>query len=268
MNRKQILAFIGLAALLCVLPGCGKEEEGDVASNLPTEYTVGESTVLALSTGDEVNLEERRVVSYTYDGLIDAGTTVAGYVSQVTAKEEGAGFSVVDEELVRTDKPDFTTVEGEVLLAKDIEMEEEEEPAEGEEAEPVQPRVICLHITWKEGSCTVETEERNGKVTSPPPPATQPSAPAMSTLDALDFFKQIPPSELGLSGTTMEKYNIYVQEGTVVVDKRPCIQLNVYSIDNDEQTNEFAGSYLMTADGLYLYRLDPVSDTVETIRTP
>lgn len=272
MNHKHIRALALLTAVLCLLPACGKKgEEDEPVSSLPAEYTMGDNVVLALSTEEDVSLKEGHIAFFTYGGLANAGSTAESYVGQMTSREEGAGFSVVDEEFVRTsDRPDFTAAGGEILLAKNLEPPEEEENSEDSEEETVPPpdMVLTLRVAWAESDCVVTLQEREGRVTSPPPAPAQSQASAMDTQEAIDYFRSFEPAELGLPGSSMDTYNIYIQDGVVLVDSMPCFRMNVYGTDNPGQTNEYAGSYLMTADGLYLYRLNPIADTIETIKKP
>ena len=50
----------------------------------------------------------------------------------------------------------------------------------------------------------------------------------------------------------MEEYEVYAEEGLVLVDSSPCLQLNVYS----STPRQYRGCYLMTVDGAHLYQLD------------
>lgn len=253
MYPKQFRAAALLAACLCLclLAGCGgdKEEEGETGSELPTEYSVGEGSVAALSLAEGSSAALRTVTTYRYEGLENAGSTVSSYVKQLGGEE--SGFSVVDEEYVVADSPDFTQPEGQVLLAKNL---------EGTEEAPVENRLIYVRITWSEDSCTVEADEADGQVTTPPPPPS-----GMTLIEAQDYLSSLSPAALGLSGESMKEYSIYTMNGAVLVDGNPCVRLNVYSNDNDQHTNELVGCFLMNGNGTHLYRLDPESNTVEEL---
>ena len=69
---------------------------------------------------------------YRYSGLENAGATVQTYVEQLTSAENG--FSVVDANFVRAEKPDFTQESGTVRLARRLEVEEEAADAGQDEA--------------------------------------------------------------------------------------------------------------------------------------
>lgn len=274
MDRKKVRALALLTAAFCLLTACGKgDDEGeDPGNGLPETYAVGgEEVVLALSAEGNVGLKEGHITLYTYEGLTDAGAAAEAYVARLMTRDEGAGFSAVDEEFVRTeDRPDFTLPEGEILLAKNWEPPVEEDSKKSDEEEDTEPvdMVLTVRVSWTEGSCIVALREMEGKVTSPPPdPSTQTQAtPSISGDEAMDRLRSFTPADLGLEGTSMESFNIYLLDGSVLVDNKPCFRMNVYSTGRG--TNEFAGCFLMTSDGLGLYRLDPVSDTIVKVDMP
>lgn len=81
---------------------------------------------------------------------------------------------------------------------------------------------------------------------------TQPSLQALTVSEAIQRLKSCTPALLGLSGASMEEYEVYAEEGLVLVDSSPCLQLNVYS----STPRQYRGCYLMTVDGAHLYQLD------------
>lgn len=264
MNRKQIGAAALLVALLCLLPGCGKGD-GEKAVELPEEYSFEGTAITALATEDEgVQFAQAKTVTYFYNGLSEPGKTASSYTSQLTSD----GYTVVDEELVKTDRPDFSTAEGTLSLAKAMELAEDEEKDEEEEPEEQEPKVILIVLSWSEDVCSVTIDEKAGEITYPPPPETPSPVITISLAEALDYVRGLQPSVLGLGGDSMESYQIYAQEGTVLVEGRACLRLNVYSTDNPAHTNEFMGSFLMTGDGRHLYRSDAVAGTVEELELP
>ena len=185
MEHKQLRRAVLVAVCLCLLAGCGKkdkEETPEETSNLLAEYPVGEQTVAALTT-EESGVTMDSVVTYTYSGLSSAGTTAQDYAGQLRGSE--SGFSIVDEEYVKTDAPDFTQPEGEVLLAKNLEQlladlkghngGGEDKEGEGEaSAPPAEDMVLYVRVSWSEGTCVVSADEAPGKVTAPPPPPAPP----------------------------------------------------------------------------------------------
>lgn len=262
MDHKQLRRAVLVAVCLCLLAGCGKkdEENPEETSNLLAEYPVGEQTVTALTT-EESGVTMDSVVTYTYSGLSSAGTTAQDYAAQLRDAE--SGFSIVNEEYVKSDAPDFTQPEGEVLLAKNLEST----AAEGGETEasppPAEDMVLYVRVSWSEGTCVVAADEAPGKVTAPPPTPAPP--PGMSMMEAEDYFKSLSPADLGLPGESMEDFSIYTMSGAVLVDGNPCVRMNVYSNDNPQHTNELVGCFLMNGNGTHLYRLDTATNTVEEL---
>lgn len=264
------LVLVIAAAAFFFLKG-GKEEEPEepAGPELPAEYMVGETAIPGLTvdeTEKEVQAILAKTVTYTYKDLLDAGGAASGYMTQLN----GEGFSVVDEAFVRTeDRPDFKAQEGSLLLAKNIKKEAPAAAAEGEETtEPVeQPDLVnTVRISWTPGVCVVTADEEEGIVTSPPPEESGGLMGAsISVTDALDYLKGMPPERLGLTGDTMDNYKVYVQDGAIYVNEQPCIRMNVYDDNNVQGGNAIAGCYLMSSDGLHLYRLDEVNRTVEEI---
>ena len=96
---------------------------------------------------------------------------------------------------------------------------------------------------------------RGTPVPSPPsmrPSCALPSVQALTVSEAIQRLKSCTPALLGLSGASMEEYEVYAEEGLVLVDSSPCLQLNVYS----STPRQYRGCYLMTVDGAHLYQLD------------
>ena len=59
----------------------------------------------------------------------------------------------------------------------------------------------------------------------------------------------------------MDEYEIYPDEGLVIVDSLPCIPVKVY----DRTEHQFAGSYLLSLDGSELYQVDNSSNQVREL---
>ncbi len=246
LNRKFFLILAGVlliaAALfvyLFVQPGKEKTPPP------PNEYSISSLTVAALpseagvSVSEEEDMEDSGEVIYQYTGFTSAGDTVADY-TQVLTKEYG--FTIVDDAYYEMDPPDFTSEEGLVTLAKpDI--------SEG--------NLLAVQLSWFGEDCTVILSNPEGTIQEPE---------GMTLLETLDYFRALSPATLGLSGTSMKEYQIYALDGTVLVDRRPCLQINVYTNTNQEGTNEIQGMYLMTSDGQHLYRLDKAARTVTPLR--
>lgn len=261
---------------------------------LPSELPVGDNIVPGMVLGsDEYQAQAvlAKTITYTYTDLADAGKVAETYVGQLQAAEDR--FSIVDEEFVRqTDEPDFTAQEGMVLMARNLPKPEPEatpspEPtsaSEGEEgspspeesaapsespsaeptesAEPVEEApdlVLTVRITWSPGQCVVTADEEEGRVTSPPRPV--PAQHPVTQRSAMQILKGMNPAELGLSGDSMDAYEVIPMDGTELVNDMAAIRMHVYG-SSTSGANDFLGSYLMTIDGDHLYRVDPVTDEI------
>lgn len=263
---------------------------------LPSAIPIGEDVSIVGMTLEadesEAQAVKAKTVTYTYVNLNDAGKAAQTYAGQLAG--ETPAFSVVDEEFVRQrEKPDYTTAEGMVLLARNVPVEEAEEseaaetpePAVSEEmgyllggqsgfdaglleplpsSEPEEEPVTYVHtvrITWSPGKCVVTADEAIGKVTSPAP-STVPGGQSLSIRGAVNRLREMAPAKLGLEGASMDEYELIPMDATEMVNGTACINVYVYNGRNAAQSNQFVGSYLMSIDGLHLYRLDPVTSEI------
>lgn len=297
------LVFIAAAAAIIffvVLPQLrgGEDEPPEptptaepLPPELPEELKVGEESVVGMALGSDESEAEAvlaKTITYTYINLNDAGKAAETYVNQLAAAEEP--FSVVDEEFVRTDRPDFTAPEGRVIMARNLPVPEPETPAEsdppeeesgpaesGDPASTPEPTptpepveepvrmVLTVRISWSEGECVVTADEEEGMVTSPPR-QNVPSSEAVTMRGAQDRLKAMSPAELGLPGESMDIYEVISVDGVEMVDNAACIRVHVYSEETAAQGSEFMGSYLMSIDGQHLYRLNPITDEIEVLK--
>ena len=306
----SIVVIIAAAAIVIfvVLPKL-QGGEGDVDPDasesveplppeLPETIMVGETSIAGMTLGadeSEALAEKSKLVIYRYTNLVDAGKAAETYVGQLAA--ESPAFYVVDEEFVRTDRPDFTTEEGMVLMARNVPVEapaaasaapeESAEPEDTESADPeasggIQetaspapeeseapvelptPMVLSVRIEWAPGICVVTANEEEGQVTSPPPSAAAPNR-AVTQRGAKQILQEMAPAQLELVGESMDEYEVMPVDGTELVDGRPCIRLYVYSDNNQPNSNEFMGSYLMSIDGEHLYKVDPITDEIKEL---
>lgn len=224
----------------CLLGGCGGGQEA-----MPQTYDLDGQSVTALSApeGAELTCDSPQV--YIYSGLDDAAGTAKSYVSQLTDEENG--FCVVDEQQVKTDAPDFSAEQGTVLLAKAGQTEGE---------------LLTVRIDWSQGQCAITADTAQGTITEPEPPRSL-------TLDeAVDYINSLDPAVLGLDGSDMSRYNVYVMSGAVLVDQHPCMQIKIYDTDNPEQTNDLRGIYLLSGDAQHLYLLDRDTQSVTELTLP
>ena len=140
------------------------------------------------------------------------------------------GCSPIDTNGVVKELPDFSVSSGSVSMGKDT--------GDG--------GVFQLQIAWEGDTCTITP------VYAAELRITQPSVQALTVSEAIQRLKSCTPALLGLSGASMEEYEVYAEEGLVLVDSSPCLQLNVYS----STPRQYRGCYLMTVDGAHLYQLD------------
>lgn len=277
INSKKILLALLAAAVLLSMAACGKKDEngeGGGAPDLIEKYPFGEESVSGLMSDESTAaVSASTVVTYSYTGLSSPGSTVNTYVTLMT--DEVNGFSIVDSDFVMSDEPLYDE-KGKVLLAKNAEIQPEpetvantaadsedgeassDEDGEGEagavKAAAPANRLLVLDISWDENGCEIVTREAEGVISPPPEP--------MTMHEAQRYLEGLPPEKLGLEGSSMDEYDVFAFDGTIVVDGRACVRMNVYSIDNLEQSNEFMGCYLMSLDGRHLYRLDTSTNEI------
>ena len=197
-------------------------------------------------------------IQYTYEGLQDPKALLSAYAALLTT--EDAGFSAVDDELVRIDLPDF---EGKAA-------------EEGQEAVPPATSVHLarngtgeesvihsLRLSWEGDRCVVIVDTPEGRVRNPQPAAGQVGGAVAPGL-TVEGFRTLSPSVLGLPGSSMDEYNVYVQDGTILVYGSTCIRLSVYA-KSASGSNEIAGNYFLSADGQHLYKYDLANNSVEEL---
>lgn len=302
-KKPLILLLIPLAVVIAaaaivvfvILPGRKGADEPDaevsvapLPPSLPPDYQVGDQTVAGMTLDadeSEAKAALTRVV-YTYTDLADAGKAAETYVDQLTAANPR--FYVVDEDFVRTDEPDFTTLEGTVLMARDIVVATPEPSAAPVESEaggeddasaqptqtpaPSQPpaeetpgMVLAVKMEWSKGQCVVTADQEEGKVTSRPPSQQQGAAGGggMGQRAAKEYLEGLEPAQLGLEGQSMDDYEVMVVDGIVLVSGEPCTKLNIYDEDY-----VFMGCYLVAQSGQELYQLDTVTGTITVMKMP
>lgn len=283
-----------------VLPGRNADKDPDATVSvepeppvLPTELPVGEIMVPGMVLeADEFAAQAvlAKTITYTYTDLVDAGKAAETYVRQL--KSAGPRYYVVNEELVRQrEEPDYTAGEGLVLMARNLpkpepevsesaapEGEESGQPENSEAPQSAPPEesaapvdetpdmVITVRIAWTPGQCVVTADEILGKVTAPPrdPNAGASAQHPVSQQGAQDRIASMTPAELGLPGESMDQYVVFPIDGIEMVNDVACIRVNVYS--TADGSNKFMGGYLVSTDGLHLYRQDPSGDEIEILK--
>ncbi len=191
----------------------------------------------AEAAGDE---EVFQKVLYRYEGLQSPVDLVSAYTALMTT--EDAGFSTVDETLLRIDPPEFEGMtRGSVQLARNV-PEAEDGTGGG---------VHSLLLSWEGNTCSVMLDMPEGSVHDPAP-----EPPAPITHRGLSDLEALPPSKLGLPGDSMDAYELMPKEGSVRIKNSVCMRVDVY-----DGNSQIAGSYFLSNDG-HLYKLDEASNAV------
>lgn len=222
----------------------GTEGTKDAESAEGAEGTEGAKEAEGAEEAEEVT-----VTRYTYEGVSDPKGLMAAYAVLMT--QEDAGFSAIDAEMVRTDLPDFEGKEATedapasppvttVTLARNGDIDNE--------------IVHALLLEWDEDSCSVTVDTPSGRVRDPKPPASAPQAPGLT----VEGFKQLNPAVLGLEGSSMDEYSVFVNDGLVLVYGNPCIRIGVTGGNEVE-------NYFLSSDGHHVYRYDIESNSAEEL---
>lgn len=273
MIAVPVLAVAIGAGAFFFLKG-GKEEETPLEPiTAPAEYILNECHITALPVwGDTVLVYQEEIVPeppaepadaeggeeaaqpaaepeadaftkilYRYEGLQNPVSLVSAYVALMTT--EDAGFSVVDETLLRIDPPEELAAQGSLQLARNVPKAEDGTGG----------GVHSLLLNWEGGNCSVTLDMPSGIVHDPKPESAAPAAPRRGLSD----LESIHPSKLGLPGDSMEAYLLLPQEGSVRIAGSVCMRVNIYY----ENGGQIAGSYFLSNDGK-LYKLDEAANAV------
>jgi hypothetical protein len=250
---RETLLF---ALMITSLVGCGKksDDEGTDAAALPASYSFGdeESIAAMLMPSQEITVSQKEMEEngtlYTYTNLSSAGEAAEQYVEQLTAEEPP--FSLVDATCTPTEKqPDYEAEEGVAYLARNS--------TDGES-------INLITLNWNtDNECKVTVNEVDGQIKEVVAQEEASGSTGMTLPAAVSYFSGLSPEALGLTGESMDDYNIYALDGTVMVDGEPCLHLKVCSNpDPDSKANSISGDYLMSGDEKKIYRLDTANGTV------
>lgn len=222
MKKPYSLLFL---LLLCgaMLSGCGGDK-------LPDTYSVGEESLpslTALVTLDKTpqcaEQTEGDTTSYCYTELDAPVQAVTDYRSALESDYDCVPLSA---DGARLAQDETLSDQGELILARESES-----------------GLFQLDLTWDDTSCTVTPSFDAG--------GTLPEESASMTMgEAVDYFRSLPPSALGLPGESMSDYSIFCEDGLVLLDGAPCLCLNVY------QDGSYQGSFLFSPSDKSIYQLD------------
>lgn len=249
---------VGSVLLLCLLTGC-KEK----APTPPTAYTLGEDSAPSvdhlmeensgkLASIEEPSKDEGGPYLYRYDGVSRAAELVALYLDEMTGKEQG--FVLVEEEhQVLSERPALEDELGLITLERNSTQE---------------GQVFRIVLAWAQSAFSVEVSKAEGEVAAPVEQHAELSGEdsIYTVTEQLDYLYSLPPERLGLTGSSMQEYNIYAQDGAVIVDGVPCRQFNVYLTRPPENTNVIQGCYFLSADRKLLYQMNPVAGATVSLK--
>lgn len=202
--------------------------------------------------------------AYHYLEVPEPHAAMEEYVTLLTDEEHG--FLAVNEELYKVKVPSIYRAADDVYLAKEIgaqaqgetqdEAQGENEGSHGQSQESGQ--VLRLHLQWKEDECAVTVSIEQGEIKKELHP--------MTSIEAVDYIRSLPPSKLGLPGDTMQDYFVYALDGGVLVNGEPCIRMNVYSRSGAAGTNEVAGCYYLSSIKKKIYQQDMQTGAVVEVK--
>lgn len=248
-TKSGAIALLLSAALLVAvgLTGCGKD-----APKAPESYVIGEDSAATLDgvlpedggslaeiqqPADSSSSGSEPVTTYTYEKMTEVSKTVRAYAEKLMGEEQG--FEVLDEAGEVTELPELLPSTGTLRLAKKSSVEK---------------HIFAIDLSWTEEGCTVTVSQPEGRIIHPVEP--------MTMNEAISYFRQMKPSEIGLQGETMSSYQIFPVDGIVFVDNHACIKFSIYNTTDPQLTGQVQGIYFMTGDKKYLYRLDQDTDSI------
>lgn len=235
-NCKRICSFSKLAGLALgvsvLLSGCG----GGGAAEPPGDYVIGDDILPALTklvalgekqTFSQEGDGEDQPVTYSYENLESGNSVISEYVDGLVGMY---GCSILDEENREIPLPALSE-EGSLRVG-----------TEGTNGDGI----FVLELQWDASSCAVTPQFEEGVQIK------REEAEGLSIEEAVLQLEHFSPQELGLEGEDISQYAIYPRDGIVMVDGKPCFQLDAYLL----ATHQFEGSYMVSSTGEHVYRLD------------
>lgn len=250
MSKSKLLIFC--LVLLC-LSGCSKKPPES-----PEAYTYGEDSTISLDTvmlegeGTIESIEEpnekkeQMSYIYTYQDAASPAPIADRYLDIMLGEEQS--FVLTDmEHNILSERPELKDLVGEIIL---------ERPSVQE------GKLFQVAVGWGEaGKLTAKVSVVEGTLVQPEPEPEEEPEPA-SMEEQLESLTGMSPQELGLEGDSMESYRIFPVEGFVQVGEITCRRFNVYEVREPEGVPVIMGTYLISSDRQYVYRLDPETDLV------
>ena len=202
------------------------------------EEAEAEAKALAEKEKEEEELPPTTSVIYRYEFLPDLVETVASYVEFLLTEEQG--YAMVDKTLLPVlEVPELRVPAGMLTLAKNC---------------STPGMVTTVDLAWRGDVCLVTVTCKPGAVRERKP------LELMTALEAVDYMKRLEPEFLGLSGESMEAYQVYALDGAVLINNRPCFRIHVYQDVGGEAGKEIVGQYYLSSDGEHLYRQEANGD--------
>lgn len=218
-------------------PSPEPEDGQDAKENGDASGEEGEEAPAAEPQEEEAGFTR---ILYRYEGLKNPRSLVSAYAALMST--EDAGFSIVDETLLRIDPPEEYGESGSVQLARNAPKTEDGSGG----------GVHSLLLSWEGTNCSVLLDMPEGRVHDPKAETSASAAPRRGLSD----LEAVHPSKLGLPGESMESYELIPQEGSVRIAGSVCMRVNIYG-----EGSQFAGSYFLSSDGK-LYKLDEAANAV------
>lgn len=201
--------------------------------------------------GEEAEEAPNDTCIYTYSGVTPGALDL--YTDALRAKEEG--FRIIDAEFnVQKQRPEYSSAAGNVTFARKAVDEE--------------GVLFEIVINWSGGACIVTVQRTPGTIIEPvEEEKSSQGAPAMqralTLTETVDYVRSLPPSAIGLEGSSMAEYSLIPVQGSPMVDGQVCRHLNVYQEDPNAGTNVFKGAYLVGGSGVY--ELDEATNEVRLV---
>lgn len=235
--KRSLIGTAVLLTVLLLLSACG----GEAVAEGP-HYTVAGEDFPALPTEEEPELQiygTGDAVTRTYTQFPEPKQVVSDYVALMTGEY---GFQVVSDALIPQSAPSEYLEEGEIYLGRGT-----EEPG----------HTVLFELVWSPESCIVVSSLI-------PADIPENAVDVIGVEESLTYMEGLAPAQLGLEGDSMDEYQIYAQDGVVLVNGLRCMQLEVYSQGGEHGGNALAGSYLMSFGG-QLYRLDRATNEIQRL---